>query len=110
MLRGDGMLLGAWDKYGTPPKFGKTVRELFGGQKVIGVTSSPAAELYQTVTASLRNPAGQFVAPTQDSLAAGGRHDPDRRATEHHGVRPDRHLGESSAHRVPTRRCRCTRR
>ncbi len=69
MLRGDGMMLGGWDN-STPPKFGKTVRELFGGQKVIGLTSTPAAELYQTVTASLRNPAGQFVAPTQDSLSA----------------------------------------
>ncbi|GAA1757824.1 hypothetical protein [Agromyces humatus] len=70
VLRGDGMLLGAWDKFATPPKFGKTVRELFGSQKVIGVTTSPAAELYQTVTAALRNPAGRYVTPTQDGIAA----------------------------------------
>ncbi len=70
VLRGDGMILGNWDGLAVPPKFGKAVRELFGSQKVIGVTTTPAAELYQTVTASLRNPAGQFVAPTQDSLAA----------------------------------------
>lgn len=70
VLRGDGALLGVWDKFAVPPKFGKTVRELFGSQKVIGVTTSPAAELYQTVTAALRNPAGQYVIPTQDSMAA----------------------------------------
>ncbi|WP_022892662.1 hypothetical protein [Agromyces subbeticus] len=70
VLRGDGMLLGGWDNVAVPPKYAKTVRELFGSQKVIGLTTSPAAELYQTVTASLRNPAGQFVQPTQASLAA----------------------------------------
>lgn len=70
VLRGDGMLLGAWDKFSVPPKFGKTVRELFGSQKVIGLTTAPAAALYQTITASLRNPAGEYVAPSQDSMAA----------------------------------------
>ncbi|WP_157156893.1 hypothetical protein [Diaminobutyricimonas sp. LJ205] len=70
VLRGDGQILGAWDKFSVPPKYGKSVPELFGSQKVIGVTSSPAARLYETVTAQLRNPAGQFVAPTQDGLAA----------------------------------------
>lgn len=70
VLRGDGLILGAWDKFSTPPKFGKSVRELFGSQKVIGVTTAPAAELYQTVTAALRNPAGQFVAPTREGMAA----------------------------------------
>ncbi|WP_167040813.1 hypothetical protein [Salinibacterium sp. ZJ454] len=70
VLRGDGMILGEWDKSSTPPKFGKPVRELFGSQKVIGLTTTPAAELYQTVVASMRNPAGQYVAPTRDSLAS----------------------------------------
>lgn len=70
VLRGDGNILGAWDKFATPPKFGKAVRELFGSQKVVGLTTAPAAELYQTVVASLRNPAGQFISPTRDSMAA----------------------------------------
>jgi hypothetical protein len=70
VLRGDGNILGAWDKFSVPPKFGKAVRELFGSQKVVGLTTTPAAELYQTVVASLRNPAGQYVLPTRDSLAA----------------------------------------
>ena len=70
VLRGDGMLPGAWDRYATPPKFGKSVRELFGSQRVIALTTAPAAEQYQTVTASLRNPAGKFVRPTRASIAA----------------------------------------
>ena len=70
VLRGDGNILGAWDKFSVPPKFGKAVRELFGSQKVLGLTTTPAAELYQTVVASMRNPAGQYVAPTRDTLAA----------------------------------------
>ncbi len=70
VLRGDGMLPGAWDKFSTPPKFGKSVRELFGSQRVIALTTAPAAEQYQTVTAALRNPAGQFVKPTRTSIAA----------------------------------------
>ncbi|MFE7846304.1 hypothetical protein ACFUTX_14040 [Microbacterium sp. NPDC057407] len=70
VLRGDGAVLGEWDKNAKPPKFGSSVRQLFGSQKVIGLTTAPAAELYQTATASLRNPAGEFVAPTRDSMAA----------------------------------------
>lgn len=69
-LRGDGLILGQWDRNASPPKFGKPVRELFGSQKVIGLTTTPAAELYQTVTASLRNPAGEYVAPTREGLSA----------------------------------------
>ncbi|NLP84702.1 hypothetical protein HF576_12650 [Microbacterium sp. CFH 90308] len=70
VLRGDGLILGNWEPLPEPAKFGKSQRNLFGSQRVIGLTSTPAASLYHTVTASLRNPAGQFVAPTQDGLAA----------------------------------------
>ncbi len=70
VLRGDGNILGAWDRFAVPAKFGKSVRELFGSQKVFALTTTPAAALYQTVVASLRNPAGQYVPPTRESLAA----------------------------------------
>ncbi len=70
VLRADGMLLGGWDRFATPPKFGKSTRELFGSQKVIGLTTTPAAALYQTVTAALRNPSGAYVLPTTESIAA----------------------------------------
>lgn len=70
-LRGDGLILGEWDRFAQIPKYRKQPRELFGTQKVIALTTTPAASLYQTVTASLRNPAGQFVAPTLEGMAAG---------------------------------------
>lgn len=69
-LRGDGLLLGTWDKFAVPPKFLKAPRELIGSQRVLAVTTAPAAARFQTVTASLRNPAGQFVAPTAEAMLA----------------------------------------
>ncbi|MDR7182987.1 hypothetical protein J2X85_000010 [Microbacterium trichothecenolyticum] len=71
VLRGDGLVLGEWDKIAKPPKFQTQPRQLFGSQKVIGLTTAPSSELYQTATAALRNPAGEYVAPTRDSIAAG---------------------------------------
>ena len=70
VLRGDGLLLGNWEPNATPPRFGRSIPDLFGSQRVMGLTTAPAAALYQTVTASLRNPAGQFVAPTAEGMAA----------------------------------------
>lgn len=69
-LRGDGLVLGSWDKFSVPPKYGKSVRELIGRQRVMAVTTTPSAARYQTVTASLLNPAGHFVAPSETSLLA----------------------------------------
>lgn len=69
-LRGDGLLLGVWDKFSAPPKYSKSVRELIGSQRVLALTTAPAAARYQTVTASLLNPAGQFVAPTETGMLA----------------------------------------
>ena len=69
-LRGDGLLLGTWDKFSAPPKYAKSVRELIGSQRVIALTTAPAAARYQTVTASLLNPAGQFIAPTETGMLA----------------------------------------
>lgn len=70
VLRGDGRTIGDWEPQAVPPRFSQAPRRLSGSQRVMGLTSTPAAEQYQTVTASLRNPSGQFVLPTQDSLTA----------------------------------------
>jgi hypothetical protein len=70
VLRGDGQLLGAWDPNSIPPKYGKTPRALPGLQRVIGVTDTAAAAKYQVFSASLLNPAGQFVEPTESSMSA----------------------------------------
>jgi hypothetical protein len=45
-------------------------RDTAGQQKVMGLTDTASAAKYQVYTASLRNPAGQFVAPTADSMSA----------------------------------------
>jgi hypothetical protein len=70
VLRGDGLILGAWDPNSIPPKFGKTARALPGLQRVIGVTDAAAAAKYQVFSAALMNPAGDFVTPTADSMQA----------------------------------------
>ncbi len=69
-LRGDGQALSAWDPFGNPPRYTRSPRNLPGSQAVIALTDGAAAEKYQLVTAALRNPAGQFVAPSDDALAA----------------------------------------
>ncbi|GAB2815643.1 hypothetical protein GCM10027022_02110 [Alpinimonas psychrophila] len=69
-LRGDGLELGDWTPASTPPKYGKSVRQLAGTQRVVAVTTAASANLYQNVTASLLNSAGEFVAPTQAGMAA----------------------------------------
>ncbi|WP_028708579.1 hypothetical protein [Propionicicella superfundia] len=79
VLRGDGMILSGWTpavtdpKTGsvlTPGKFGTQSRQLLGSRQVIGVSTSPSAQAYQTATALLRNPAGEFVGPTTAGLQA----------------------------------------
>ncbi|MBO1902833.1 hypothetical protein J4H92_12845 [Leucobacter weissii] len=70
VLRGDGKVLGDWDKFSIPNKYGKAPRQLFGNQSVIALTTAPAAEQYQTATAALLNPAGRFVLPTRAGMSA----------------------------------------
>ncbi len=71
VLRGDGLLLGGWDRLAVPAKFAKGGRDLIGERGVIAVSTAPASSRYQTVNASLLNPAGQFVSPSTESLLAG---------------------------------------
>ncbi|MCC2594185.1 hypothetical protein LKO27_12285 [Tessaracoccus sp. OS52] len=70
VLRGDGMMLGDWDRLARPPKFHKSQRQMPGNQHIIALSSTPSAQQYQTSTALLRNSAGEFVAPTATTLAA----------------------------------------
>ncbi len=69
-LRGDGLTLGLWDPTTAPPKYGKSVRNLPGYQRVLSLTDTSSASKYQVVTAQLENAAGTFVAPTTASLSA----------------------------------------
>jgi hypothetical protein len=70
VLRGDPQVLGDWDALSVPPKYGKAARGLVGLQAVLGLTDTSAASKYQISQALLRNPAGEFVAPTNASLSA----------------------------------------
>ncbi|HEY3339302.1 MAG TPA: hypothetical protein VGK18_12415 [Propionicimonas sp.] len=70
VLRGDALKLGIWDTNSTPAKFTKGDRAVVGLQAVIGLTDTASAAKYQVVEASLRNPAGRYVAPTIAGLAA----------------------------------------
>ncbi len=67
-LRGDGQVLGTWNP--VKKTYDKSVRNLVGTQKVLAVTTTEAAARYSNVTASLRNPAGNFVAPTTETMTS----------------------------------------
>ncbi len=69
-LRGDNQQLGSWDPLNLPPKYTKAGRDLAGSQKVLSLTDSSSAQRYQVLTASLKNPAGTFVAADVRSLTA----------------------------------------
>ena len=70
-LRGDGQVLGGWDSQAVPAKYTKTTRSLPGLQRVLGLTDTASAAKYQVVTASLLNPAGEYVRPSTAALGAG---------------------------------------
>jgi hypothetical protein len=69
-LRGDGLVIGGWQTDSIPARWGKTARDLIGSRKVIGVSTVGSAVKYTTVTANLRNSAGNFVAPTSETMSA----------------------------------------
>lgn len=69
-LRGDGQGPGTWDSNATPPKYTKASRMLPGNQRLLGMTSAASAARFQTVTASLKNAAGTFAAPTAAAMTA----------------------------------------
>ncbi|MCJ1708618.1 hypothetical protein [Microbacterium sp. VKM Ac-2923] len=69
-LRGDGLILGGWEPGATPPRYGKSERQLPGQQSMLALTDTASAARYQVVTAELRNPAGNFVAATAQAMAA----------------------------------------
>jgi len=69
-LRGDGLNVGEWDPISVPAKWQRKTRDLTGERKVLALTDGSSAERYQSVTASLRNAAGEFVRPTSEAMLA----------------------------------------
>ncbi len=69
-LTGNAYELGAWDISKTPPVFAKKPRSVLGDRRVLAITTTPAAERFQALQVALRNPAGEFIIPTLQSLSA----------------------------------------
>lgn len=69
-LQGDGQILGGWDPTATPPRYSKQPRRVPGDRAVVGITDTAAASKYTVYTAALLNPAGQYVAPTTESMTS----------------------------------------
>jgi hypothetical protein len=67
-LTGNAFELGSWDASKQPPGFNKTPRSPLGFRKVFAITTTTAAERFQSLQVSLRNPAGNYVSPTLTSL------------------------------------------
>lgn len=70
VLRGDDRTLGGFDANSVPPKWVRDAPAPVGQRTAIGVTDASAAARFETYTALLENPAGQFVAATSESMLA----------------------------------------
>jgi hypothetical protein len=69
-LRSEGLLLGNWQRESIPAKWTKAQKDFIGSQKVIALSTLGSAAKFQTITASLLNPAGNFVTPDISSMTA----------------------------------------
>ncbi|WP_167138707.1 hypothetical protein [Diaminobutyricimonas sp. TR449] len=70
VLRGDSRRLGGFDVNSTPPKWTRAEPSRVGYRTVTAVTDAAAAARFETFTALLENPAGEFVAATSESMLA----------------------------------------
>jgi len=68
VLSGNAYELGIWDPAANPPNYKKGAKQPLGRHRVLALSTTPAAEKYQTFQASFLNPAGKFVKPTLASL------------------------------------------
>lgn len=68
-LRSDGLIIAGWQKETVPPRWARASRDLIGSRKVIAVTTAASAAKFTTISASLRNSAGNFVSPTTETLS-----------------------------------------
>ncbi|WP_300592408.1 hypothetical protein [Microbacterium sp.] len=70
VLRGDDRTLGGFDNNSTPPKWVRDAPAPVGQRTAIGVTDASAAARFETYTALLLNPAGEYVGATTDGMLA----------------------------------------
>ncbi|MFF4549761.1 hypothetical protein ACFY1J_36970 [Streptomyces sp. NPDC001406] len=67
--RADTLWKSTWDPLATPPAYKGSGPQMVGSRFVITVTDAASAARYGLQTASLRNNAGRYVAPTAESLS-----------------------------------------
>ncbi len=71
IARGDALSRTNWDPFALPPQWKKASQQLLGQRRLLAITDTATAARFGLPVAQLRNPAGQFVAPTDASLLAG---------------------------------------
>ena len=69
--RGETLARQTWDPLATPPAWKKTDPQFNGTRSILVLTDLATAARYGLQSASLRNTAGEYVAPTPESLTAG---------------------------------------
>ncbi|WP_162605541.1 hypothetical protein [Jiangella ureilytica] len=70
VLRADVGEKAVWDQYRDPPGYVVASPRPVGKRWTVGVTDTASAARYGVYTASLRNAAGEFVQPTEESMLA----------------------------------------
>ena len=68
VLRGDDRTLGGFDNNSTPPKWVRDAPAPVGQRTVIGITDASASARFETYTALLLNPAGEYVGATTEGM------------------------------------------
>jgi hypothetical protein len=68
--RGDWLVKADWDPTATPPTYKKSALQPAGARALLAISDTATATRYSLPTAKLRNAAGNFVAPTTQSLLA----------------------------------------
>jgi hypothetical protein len=68
--RGDTMATSSYDANGAPPGYKRTPPQEPGRRAMVVISDSPLTERFSLTPALLRNAAGEFVAPTTDSIRA----------------------------------------
>jgi len=68
--RGDTLATGAYDPTATPPAYKKSPPQEPGRRAMVVISDSPLTQRFSLTPALLRNAAGEFVAPTTETIRA----------------------------------------
>lgn len=70
VLRDDVAEKFVWDPLRSPPQYVTSAPRSFGKRWAVGITETASTDRYGVYNVSLRNAAGEFVAPTEESMQA----------------------------------------